>query len=377
MSAAAGRGSVSAHKRRQSSSSSSGDGVRSGVSYCESGAAKRMRAVEPAAGIPTSAAPVGVAIRFSATPDATAGSRAAVVARLPAGGAHAFRVDDARDHAETPFNAFRDLAPFLLELARLRGILPQALRIYDPYYCAGSVVGHLNRLGFSFVINRNEDFYAAAARGALPQFDVIVTNPPFSGDHLQRACTWAATCGKPWAILAPDFCARKPFFAAVAAAASAAATAEVSGAACLPLARACTGAAGGPVALPPASQHAAAAAPASATLSLPAPPLLYVGPREEVYRFTAPPSRGGALSGHSFAPPAFQCIWYLCLGVPRHVAHGPTCMLTDSPAALPQLALDPLRRRREEEATRRAFRKKQSRQRKKAAAAAARTDPAR
>ncbi len=36
------------------------------------------------------------------------------------------------------------------------------------------------------VINRNEDFYATAARGDVPVHDVLVTNPPFSGDHKER-----------------------------------------------------------------------------------------------------------------------------------------------------------------------------------------------
>eukprot|EP01045_Picozoa_sp_COSAG04_P000332 COSAG04_NODE_7_length_45988_cov_220.188869_17_plen_147_part_00 len=72
-----------------------------------------------------------------------------------------FPVDDTADHAETPFDAYRDIEPFLFQLglrrkrpkAKVR--IPAALvhidilgpdsavwlqvRIYDPYYCEGSV----------------------------------------------------------------------------------------------------------------------------------------------------------------------------------------------------------------------------------------------
>lgn len=40
----------------------------------------------------------------------------------------------------------------------------------------------------------------------------MVTNPPFSGDNMERALAFAAKCGKPWALLLPDFVARKAYF---------------------------------------------------------------------------------------------------------------------------------------------------------------------
>jgi hypothetical protein len=33
---------------------------------------------------------------------------------------------------------------------------------------------------------RNEDFYEVKAAGKCPEYDILVTNPPFSGDHLER-----------------------------------------------------------------------------------------------------------------------------------------------------------------------------------------------
>ena len=74
--------------------------------------------------------------------------------------------------------------------------LPKAkrLRVYDPYFCEGAVVGLLRGLGFKRVYNRNEDFYAVAAARRLPAFDALLTNPPFSADHKVRVCGALGRC---------------------------------------------------------------------------------------------------------------------------------------------------------------------------------------
>lgn len=36
---------------------------------------------------------------------------------------------------------------------------------------------------FLKVVNRNRDFYADIAKGAIPYYDILLTNPPYSGDH--------------------------------------------------------------------------------------------------------------------------------------------------------------------------------------------------
>lgn len=46
------------------------------------------------------------------------------------------------------------------------------------FFCAGGVVRHWAALGFSSVIHRNRDFYADIQSGQLPEYDVMVTNPP-------------------------------------------------------------------------------------------------------------------------------------------------------------------------------------------------------
>ena len=116
------------------------------------------------------------------------------------------------DHCETPSIAYADVAPFVTELAR--HILPpsasdtakaaagmtqeQQLRaqvqLYDPYYCAGGALRRLAAIGFTRVHNRQEDFYAVLKKGKVPDHDILLSNPPFSADHPQRALHFAA-CG--------------------------------------------------------------------------------------------------------------------------------------------------------------------------------------
>jgi hypothetical protein len=128
---------------------------------------------------------------------------------------------DWHDHCETPFEAYRDVEPLLFQLAQRCGRSKAQLRIYDPYYCEGSMVRHLARLGFTDVYNRDEDCYAAWASGGAPDFDVLVTNPPYSGDHIRRCCDFAARCGRPWLLLLPSFVCRKRAYREVLAAAGA------------------------------------------------------------------------------------------------------------------------------------------------------------
>ena len=85
---------------------------------------------------------------------------------------HAFAVSPS-DHAETPVNAYEDLAPFLRAVGG---------RVYDPYYCDGGVRRRLAALGFREVFNENRDFYADIQSKSVPRHDVLVTNPPYSGD---------------------------------------------------------------------------------------------------------------------------------------------------------------------------------------------------
>ena len=143
------------------------------------------------------------------------------------------------DHCETPRGAFADVAPLLEWLAGREGRAGRAgLRVYDPFFCEGAVRRHLGALGFRDVRNERVDFWAAAAAGQTPEHDVLVTNPPFSGDNIERlldfcggrgrggggegagargggggAASAAAAPGrKPCLLLVPDFVCRKAYF---------------------------------------------------------------------------------------------------------------------------------------------------------------------
>ena len=115
---------------------------------------------------------------------------------------------DPLDHAESPAVAYSHIIPVLELICTKLSKSKSELIIYDPYYCRGSVVGHLGTLGFSNVINRNVDFY----QKPLMEFDVIVTNPPYSGDHPDRLMRFCRTSGKPWLLLVPNWVYTKPYY---------------------------------------------------------------------------------------------------------------------------------------------------------------------
>ena len=77
-----------------------------------------------------------------------------------------FQVDSA-DHCETPFEAYQDISLFLQLYAESVRKSEANLSIYDPYFCAGSVVNNLNTLGYSQVYNKCEDFYENKGKGSF------------------------------------------------------------------------------------------------------------------------------------------------------------------------------------------------------------------
>ena len=95
---------------------------------------------------------------------------------------------DADDHCESPLYAYEHIAPILKTLCS-----KPTSKIYDPYFCDGGVVRNLNSLGFANVYNVKEDCYKVWQEQKLPSFDVLVTNPPYSGDHVSQ----------PWEMSSP------------------------------------------------------------------------------------------------------------------------------------------------------------------------------
>jgi len=80
---------------------------------------------------------------------------------------------DPDDHCESPLQAYKDIVPLLEKV-----VVNDELRIYDPYYCDGSVKRNLQTLGFTNVHNVKKDCYQVWSKeGAMPSFDVLLTNP--------------------------------------------------------------------------------------------------------------------------------------------------------------------------------------------------------
>lgn len=125
---------------------------------------------------------------------------------------------DPDDHCETPLDAYQDIAPFLDKLCQLLGKQKSELSIYDPYYCNGSVVRHLQSLGYTQVYNKKEDAYhvwSSASADDYPPCDVLLTNPPYSGDHIEKLMqhvTSSSGGSKPWCLLMPTWVHKKDYY---------------------------------------------------------------------------------------------------------------------------------------------------------------------
>jgi len=74
------------------------------------------------------------------------------------------------------------------------------------------MVKRLNELGFKKVHNVNEDCYKVFASGSLPDHDVLISSPPYSGDHLERCLRFCAGSAKSWCLLLPNWVESKPYF---------------------------------------------------------------------------------------------------------------------------------------------------------------------
>ena len=86
-------------------------------------------------------------------------------------------------------------------------------RIYDPYFCTGRVKEHLAKIGFpNNVYNENEDFYAKIEQNELPEYDILMTNPPYSLDHMERIVKFCAEQDKPFLLLLPSYVCAKPYY---------------------------------------------------------------------------------------------------------------------------------------------------------------------
>ena len=128
---------------------------------------------------------------------------------------------DPADDCETPAVAYAHLAPLLTKLAQRLKKPVADLRVWDPYHCAGGVKSRLGALGFTHVVNDPElDFYDVVDGAAPPPpHDVLVTNPPFSGNHARALFQYLRSKDNkkgdatPFAVLAPEYIHRKAWYA--------------------------------------------------------------------------------------------------------------------------------------------------------------------
>lgn len=119
------------------------------------------------------------------------------------------------DHCETPAQAYVDIQSILDALCKSIGKSKSSLKIYDPYFCNGSVVRNLASLGYSNVYNKREDCYAVWEAQKEPHFDVFITNPPYSSDHIEKLMTHITSTkfGKtPWLLLMPNWVHKKDYY---------------------------------------------------------------------------------------------------------------------------------------------------------------------
>jgi hypothetical protein len=119
---------------------------------------------------------------------------------------------DSADHCETPTCAYEDICPILDAIAKKLNKTRETLYIYDPYYCEGSMRERLQSLGYKNIYNKKEDFYNIIENKQCPNYDVLVTNPPYSEPHVPRLLEYVATSNKPFLLLMPNYFYMKDYY---------------------------------------------------------------------------------------------------------------------------------------------------------------------
>ena len=117
------------------------------------------------------------------------------------------------DHCESPFEAYQTIAPLLKRLEQNK--TSKEFTIYDPYYCNGAVRENLKQLGFENVYNKKEDCYEQWKSSSSSAGQVIVTNPPYSGDHIQNLMQFVTSSkhqNKPFFLLLPNWVVKKDYY---------------------------------------------------------------------------------------------------------------------------------------------------------------------
>eukprot|EP00232_Nephroselmis_pyriformis_P008264 CAMPEP_0182900856 /NCGR_PEP_ID=MMETSP0034_2-20130328/29171_1 /TAXON_ID=156128 /ORGANISM="Nephroselmis pyriformis, Strain CCMP717" /LENGTH=303 /DNA_ID=CAMNT_0025035137 /DNA_START=734 /DNA_END=1642 /DNA_ORIENTATION=+ len=126
---------------------------------------------------------------------------------------HSFPTEP-EDHAETDDKAYEDVVPVLEVMAAAMGKDKGDIALYDPYFCQGAVKKRLEGLGFPKCYNENEDFYKVAEEEECPEHDILLTNPPYSADHMERILAFCKrrNQGRPFMLLMPGWVYNKPYY---------------------------------------------------------------------------------------------------------------------------------------------------------------------
>jgi hypothetical protein len=90
----------------------------------------------------------------------------------------------------------------------IQSLVPTSIRIYDPFYCDGKCKKYMEEVfPTCSIIHEDKDAFTW-----VPDFDMIITNPPFSNKYY--ILQWLIDTGKPFACLLPMSCLlTKKFFA--------------------------------------------------------------------------------------------------------------------------------------------------------------------
>lgn len=128
-------------------------------------------------------------------------------------GKHAFDTN-VLDHCETPRAAYEHLREFLEVMGQSMKMPTASMRVWDPYYCDGTMKRIFTEMGFTNIIHDNADFYQLIEKRNIPPHEVLVTNPPYSEDHIHRLLDFVVGTEipnrRPVCLLLPNWVSRRP-----------------------------------------------------------------------------------------------------------------------------------------------------------------------
>eukprot|EP00985_Skeletonema_marinoi_P000163 scaffold51_cov152-Skeletonema_marinoi.AAC.4 len=135
---------------------------------------------------------------------------------------------DYNDHFETPQRAYADIYPLLRYcLQKHKKSNKEEAIIYDPYFCTGTAATLMEQ---TFKSNKDKsplpcptrihhkkaDFYVDVQQNKFPQYDILVTNPPYSSNHKERCLDFVVNQlkknGRPFFLLMPNYVSTKEYW---------------------------------------------------------------------------------------------------------------------------------------------------------------------